>query len=106
MVRNVLVMSLRLSDHNVLHNIESSSSFFNFAQIFSLFSLVFRSSELLEFKEFIKTIIPFAERGDSIGLMHDMLKIHHQASLAQHYSHLGMQFCLQVGSLRLCSFGT
>ena len=58
-VRNVFVMSLRLSDHEVLHNI-ASSTFFDFARIFSLFSLVFRTSKLLEFKEFNKTIIPFA----------------------------------------------
>ena len=54
-VRNVFVMSLRLSDHQVLHNIASSSSFFDFARIFFLFSLVFRTSKLLEFKEFNKT---------------------------------------------------
>ena len=59
-VRNVFVMSLPLSDHQVLHNIASSSSFFDFARIFSLFSLAFRTSKLLEFKEFNKTIIPFA----------------------------------------------
>ena len=59
-VRNVFVMSLRLSDHEVLHNIASSSTFFDFARIFSLFSLVFRTSKLLEFNEFNKTIIPFA----------------------------------------------
>ena len=46
MVRNVFVMSLRLSDHLVLHNISSSSSFFDFARIFSFFSLVFRTSKL------------------------------------------------------------
>ena len=44
--RNVFVMSLRLSDHQVLNNIASSSSFFSFARIFSLFSLVFRTSKL------------------------------------------------------------
>ena len=57
-VRNVFVMSLRLSDHQELLNIASSSPFF--ARIFSLFSLVFRTFKLLEFKEFNKTIIPFA----------------------------------------------
>ena len=55
---NVFVMSLRLSDHKVLHNIASSASFLDFARIFSLFSLVFRNSKFLEFKEFNKTIIP------------------------------------------------
>ena len=66
-VRNVFVMSLRLSDHQVLHNIASSSSFFDFARIFSLFSLVFRTSKLLEFKEFNKTIIPLALVGYETG---------------------------------------
>ena len=60
-------MSLRLSDHEVLHNIASSSTFFDFARIFSLFSLVFRTSKLLEFKEFNKTIIPFALVGYESG---------------------------------------
>ena len=54
------MMSLRLSDNQVLHNIASSSIFFNFAQIFSLFLLVFCTSKLLEFKEFSRTFIPFA----------------------------------------------
>ena len=66
-VRNVFVMSLRLSDHEVLHNIASSSTFFDFARIFSLFLLVFRTSKLLEFKEFNKTIIPFALVGYESG---------------------------------------
>ena len=66
-VRNVFVMSLRLSDHQLLHNIASSSSFLDFARIFSLFSLVFRTSKLLEFKEFNKTIIPFALVGYETG---------------------------------------
>ena len=66
-VRNVFVMSLRLSDHEVLHNIASSSTFFDFARIFSLISLVFRTSKLLEFKEFNKTIIPFALVGYESG---------------------------------------
>ena len=66
-IRNVFVMNLRLSDHQVLHNIASSSSFFDFARIFSLFSLVFRTFKLLEFKEFNKTIIPFALVGYETG---------------------------------------
>ena len=33
-VRNVFVMSLRLSDHEVLHNIASSSTFFRFSRFF------------------------------------------------------------------------
>ena len=65
--RKAFVMSLRLSDHEVLHNIASSSTFFDFARIFSLFSLVFRTSKLLEFKEFNKTIIPFALVGYETG---------------------------------------
>ena len=60
-VRNVFVMSLRLSDHQILHNTASSSSFFDAARIFSLFSRVFPTSNL-EFKEFNKTIIPLISR--------------------------------------------
>ena len=66
-VSSVFVVNLRLSDHQVLHNIASSSSFFDFARIFSLFSLVFRTSKPLEFKEFNKTIIPFALVGYETG---------------------------------------
>ena len=39
------VMSLRLPDHKVLHNVASSSSFLLFRLVFSLFSLVFRTSK-------------------------------------------------------------
>ena len=66
-VRNVFVMSLRLSDHEVLHNIASSSTFFDFGRIFSLFSLAFRTSKLLEFKEFNKRNIPLALVGYEAG---------------------------------------
>ena len=66
-VRNVFVMSLRLSDPQVLHNIASSSSFLDFARIFTLFPLVIRTSKLLDFKEFNKTIIPFALVGYETG---------------------------------------
>ena len=45
---------------SVLHNIASSSSFFDFAWIFSLFFARISYFKLLEFKEFNKTIIPFA----------------------------------------------
>ena len=62
--RNVFVMSLRLSDLKVLHIIASSSSFFDFARIFSL---VFRTSKFLQFKEFNETIIPFALVGYETG---------------------------------------
>ena len=60
-------MSLRLSDHKVLHNIASSSSFLDFARNFSLFSFVFRTSKFWEFKEFNKTIIPFPLVGYETG---------------------------------------
>ena len=65
----MFMICLRLSDHKVLQNIASSSSFFNFAQIFSLFSLVFCTSKFLEFKEFNKTIttFPFALVGYETG---------------------------------------
>ena len=60
-------MSLRLCDHQVLHNIAHPSSFFDFARIFLFFSLVFRNSQFLEFKEFNKTIIAFALVGYETG---------------------------------------
>ena len=50
------VMSLRLSDHKVLHNIASSSLFFDFARIFSLFSLVFRTSNFWSLRNLIKQL--------------------------------------------------
>ena len=65
--RNVFVISIRLSYHKVLNNIAASSSFLDFAGIFSLFSLVFRTSKFLEFKEFNKTIIPFVIVGYETG---------------------------------------
>ena len=67
--RIVFVMSLRLSDNKVLHNIASVliKSFFDFARICSLFPLVFRTSKFLELKEFNKTIIPFALVGYETG---------------------------------------
>ena len=57
---------VRLSDHMVLHNIASSSSFFRFRSDFLAF---FRISifKFLEFKEFNKTIIPFALVGYETG---------------------------------------
>ena len=51
------VMSLRLSDHKVLHNIASSLSFFRFRSYF----------KVLELKEFNKTIVPFALVGYESG---------------------------------------
>ena len=54
------VMSLRLSDHKVLHNIASSSSFFRFRSDFLAFFAHISYFKFLELKEFNKTIIPFA----------------------------------------------
>ena len=44
-VRNAFLMSLRMSDHKVLHNMASSLhvSLLDFARIFLLFLLVFRT---------------------------------------------------------------
>ena len=59
------VMSLRLSDHKVLHNITSSPSFFQFHTDFLARIWYFK---FLEFKEFNKTIIiPFALVGYETG---------------------------------------
>ena len=62
------VMSLRLSDHKVLHIIASSLSFFfDFAGIFSLLFACISYFKFVEFKEFNKTIIPFALVGYETG---------------------------------------
>jgi len=61
------VMSLRLSDHKVLHNIASSSSFFSISHGFSRLFARILYFKLLEFKEFNKTIIPFALVGYETG---------------------------------------
>ena len=39
--KGVVVVVVHLSDHKVLHNIASSSSFRDFARIYSLFLLLF-----------------------------------------------------------------
>ena len=61
------VMSLHLSDHKVLHNIASSSSFFWFRSDFLAFLARISYFKFLEFKEFNKTIIPFALVGYETG---------------------------------------
>ena len=61
------VMSLRLSDRMVLHNIASSSSFFRFRSDFLAFFARISYFKFLEFKEFNKTIIPFALVGYATG---------------------------------------
>ena len=59
-------MSLRLSDHKVLQNIASSSSFFRFRSDF----LAFFARISYEFKEFNKTVIPLALVGYETGYSH------------------------------------
>ena len=54
------VMGLRMSDHKVLHNIASSSQVvFDFARIFSPFSLVFRTSNFWSLRNLIKQLFPW-----------------------------------------------
>ena len=66
--RNVFfVMSLRLSNHKVLNNIASSSIFFRFRSDFLAFFARISYFKFLEFKEFDKTIIPFAPVGYETG---------------------------------------
>ena len=60
-------MSLRLSNHKVLHNIASSSSFFRFRSDFLSFFARISYFKFLEFKEFNKTIIPWALVGYETG---------------------------------------
>ena len=61
------VMSLCLSDHKVLQKITSSSSFFSILLGFSYFFACISYFKFLEFKEFNKTIIPFALVGYETG---------------------------------------
>ena len=61
------VMSLNLSDHKVLDNIASSSSFFRFRSDFLAFLARISYSKFLESKEFNKIIIPFALVGYETG---------------------------------------
>ena len=61
------VTSLRLSDHKVLHNIASLSSFFRFRSDFLAFFALISYFKFSEFKEFNKTIIPFALAGYETG---------------------------------------
>ena len=75
-----------MSDHEVLHNIASSSTFFDFARIFSLFSFVFCTSKLLEFKEFNKTIIPFARVVIANSALRASLAIYHLISNARSWN--------------------
>ena len=62
-----LVMSLRLSDHKVLHNIASPSSFFRFRSDFLAFFARISHLKFFEWKKFNKTIIPFALVGYETG---------------------------------------
>ena len=61
------VISLRLSDLKVLHNIASSSSFLSICSDFLTFFARISYFKFLEFKEFNKTIIPFALVGYQTG---------------------------------------
>ena len=60
------MMSVRLSDHKVLHNIASSSSF-RFRSDFLAFFARIPYFKFLEFKEFNKTIMPFVFVGYETG---------------------------------------
>ena len=61
------VMSLHLLDHKVLHNIASSSSFFQFRSDFLAFLARISYFKFLEFKEFDKIITSFALVGYETG---------------------------------------
>ena len=60
------VMSLRLSDHKVLHNIASSSSFRFRSDFLAIFARI-SYFKFLEFKEFNQTTSPFALVGYETG---------------------------------------
>ena len=61
------VTCLRLSDQKVLHNIASSLSFFRFRSDFPAFFARISNIKFLYFKEFNKTIMPFALVGYETG---------------------------------------
>ena len=77
--RRLEVMSLRLSDHKVLHNIASVLiKFFRFRSDLLAFFARISYFQILEFKEFNKTIIQFALVGYETGIANSALR----ASLA------------------------
>ena len=87
------VMSLCLSDHKVLHNIASSSSFFFlFRSDFLTFFACILHFKFLEFKEFNKTIIiiPFALVGYETGYS-QLGATHLAAHLPSHIQHALME---------------
>ena len=62
------VMSLRVSDHKVLHNIDRIFiKFFSISLGFSRFFRSYFGLQILVLKEFNKTIIPFAPVGYETG---------------------------------------
>ena len=62
------VMSLRVSDHKVLHNIDRIFiKFFSISLGFSRFFRSYLGLQILVLKEFDKTIIPFAIVGYETG---------------------------------------
>ena len=68
--------------------------FFNFARIFSLFSLIFRTSNFWSLiKEFIKTIIPFALVGYETGYSQlPSLANYHLISNARSWNNITIEF--------------
>ena len=78
-----LVISLRLSDHKLLHNIASSSIFFLFRSDFLAFFACISYIKFLEFKEFNKTIILFALVGYETGYSLLILPSHIQRALME-----------------------
>ena len=65
--RNVFVMSLHLSDHKVVTQHRILIKFFSISLRFSSFFRSYFVLQILGFKEFNKTIIPFALVGYKTG---------------------------------------
>ena len=65
--RNVFLRRAYICHHKVLPNTASSSSFFRFRSDFLAFCARISNFKFLEFKEFNKTIIPFALVGYETG---------------------------------------
>ena len=83
-----LEVPVRLSDHKVLHNIASSSSFFSISHGFSRLFARISYFKRLEFKEFNRIIIPFALVGYETGYsqLRASLAIYHLISNARLWS--------------------
>ena len=93
---------VRLSDHKVLHNIASSSSFFSISQDFLAFFARISYFTSLEFKKFNKTIILFYLDMRLLidnSTLRASLAIYHLISNAPSWSNYQLVFTKSVDSI-------